>query len=154
MRKLFEWYSQLSAWYQAAAFGLFFAIMLAVVGGLAFGKFSSAIYGLAFGLIFGLVNYWQQRRDAGEGDEVAGYPEQLEIVERRHAKQFLMLLPTFWLIGIALSWIIVGTGWYGVLAGLVAAAVIWWALGRFGGPSDPRWKRVKDDWMRRSREAH
>ena len=101
MRKLFEWYSQLSAWYQAAAFGLFFAIMLAVVGGLAFGKLSSAIYGLAFGLIFGLVNYWQQRRDAGEGDEVAGYPEQLEIVERRHAKQFLMLLPTFWLIGIA-----------------------------------------------------
>jgi hypothetical protein len=98
---------------------------------------------------------YRQRRDETCTDEmIDDYPEDLERVERRHAGRSMILLPIFLLTGIAASWIALGTGVYGALVAFPAAAVALWALGRFGGPNDPKWKRVRDEWKRlRSRSA-
>jgi vacuolar-type H+-ATPase subunit I/STV1 len=155
LRKFFDWYCRQSPWYQASLYSLAFGIILVATPLVLFGKLIPG--GALVGMIVGLAIYYRhyrERKDEGRAHKIIdGYPEELENVERRYLKQWLILAPAFLLVGIALSWIIFGIGWYGALAALVALVVATWGLGRFGGPSDPRWKRVRDDWTRRHREA-
>ena len=159
MGKVYEWYSRLSPWYQAALLSLFFGIFMGGLGGLALGKLGAVQGGFLLGLIIGLAYYYRERRDPHswifpEIDEaVDDYPKELERVERRHAKQDLILFHAFMVTGIAGSWIIFGIGTYGLIGAVLAMVAASWALGRFGGPSDPKWKRVKDEWKRRHGEA-
>lgn len=150
MRKFFEWYSRLAPWYQAALLSLYFGIWLSAFTGLAIGKLGAGLAGLLIGLIMGLAYYYREQRDktgfwiTRTHETIDDYPEELEEVERRYSKQCLILAPTFLATGIAVSWIILGSGTYGVLGAGLAIVVAAWALGRFGGPNDPKWKRVRD----------
>ncbi len=122
--------------------------------GLAFGRLGTGLAGFFFGLIMGPIYVYRERKDPHswlfpDSDEtLEDYPEELERVERRHAGQDLILIPLFMITGIAVSWIIFDTGWYGGLGGFLGTVVTSWALGRFGGPNDPKWNKVRSEWRR------
>jgi len=150
---LLEWYSRLSPWYRVALLSLYFGIGLGSFAGAATGKVGMALAGFLVGLIIGPLHYYdahRKRTDRSCGCEPAidDYPQDLERVERRHAGRSMILVPVLLLTGIAASWIALGTGLYGALVAFLAAPVALWALGRFGGPSDPKWKSVRDEWRR------
>jgi hypothetical protein len=156
LRRLSQCSSLLSLWFRIA--------ILTLLGGVAGGVFTGAAtgnLGLALAaflcvvfIVAPLYHYreyreYRQRRDETCTDETVGdYPEDLERVERRHANQMLIVPLGLALAVIGASWIIFGTGLYGGLVALPVMAVASWALGRFGGPNDPKWKRVRDEWKR------
>lgn len=155
MRKLFEWYSRLPPWYQAPLLSLYFGIFLGFLVGAAMGDLGAALAGFLIGVIGGLAYYYRERRDKTQTDEaIDDYPEDLERVERQHARQWLILFPLLAATGIVVSWIIFGTGIYGAIVALPATVVASWTLGRFGGPNDPKWKKVRDEWKRQSMERN
>jgi hypothetical protein len=100
----------------------------------------------------GLLVYYldhRERRSRIHTDEIIDdYPEDLERVERRHAGRSMILVPGFLLAGSAVSWIVLGSGMYGMLVAVPVMPVALWALERFGGPNDPKWRRVRDEWKR------
>src|SRR6266540_6893198 len=89
-----------------------------------------------------------QRQESQHEGVVDDYPEDLKRVQQRYDRRWIALSLTLMLFGIAVSWIVVGVGWYGLLAALPAIVLASWVLGRFGGPTDPKWKSVRDDWTR------
>jgi hypothetical protein len=130
-----------------------------VVAGLAFGSLGRAATGLVLGLLLGLLYILSERISSDRItkqriiDAPGDYPEDLRRVEGRHLRWNLILIPSFTVSGIGISWILFDTGIYGVLPGFLAAVLALWALGRFGGPADPKWKRVRADWERHHMET-
>jgi hypothetical protein len=116
--------------------GLAFAGLRMTLGGACLGFF---VLGPAF-------SYRERRDDVEAANTVDDYPEVLKEVERRYAGYDLVLMPIVILTGIGASWLIFGVGWYGVLGGFIAGAAVSWIIGRLGGPNDPRWRKVRDDW--------
>jgi Flp pilus assembly protein TadB len=156
LRRFFEWYCRLSPWYKVALLSLCFGIGVGSFAGAAMGEVGVAFGGFLVGLIVGPLYYYdahRKRRDETCTDEmIDDYPEDLERVERRHANQMLIVPLGLALAVIGASWIIFGTGLYGGLVAVPVMAVASWALGRFGGPNDPKWKRVRDEWKRQRME--
>lgn len=111
-------------------------LAVSLLTGLGFGTLRGAGIGMLVGLGIGLANILRVRMQGGEDTEVPqAYAEPGQRVEKRQLMLEYILLLGFPLVGIGASWVMFGTGIYGVLPGLAAALAAIWVLGRPGAPA-------------------
>jgi hypothetical protein len=157
-RALYDWYQGLAVWQQAIVSSVAWATFSAILGVAVEQELRGALF-FPFGLVIGLVLYVGYDRakvmsgaSEDEPPEVDDYPEALQAIERRHIGRHLILVPTLVIVGYFISLIVTGTGYYGACGGLLTAYLALLALARFGGPNDPKWKRVNDEWRQKHPE--
>jgi hypothetical protein len=125
------------------------AVALGVCIAVVFGALYEDIRAVAVGFGVGLLAFFVLLHDPKRGrqdseSQSEDFPEALVRLEVQYRLRGLFILPTIFVVFVALSWLIVGSALWGLLPAFLASYVVKRLLARFGGPDDPAWKSARE----------